>query len=120
MDRSHWSHPAAASARQEGIVRGFDDNTFRGDEDIPKVQMVTVSANTFVQKMGYTTPRDIETLLSRYLDRDEIAQWAEGSVALATRADVLIYRTDSMFAPQSAMTRGDAAIMLHKVFMKVW
>jgi hypothetical protein len=32
----------------------------------------------------------------------------------------MIYRADSLFAPQSIMTRGDAAIVLFRVFSKVW
>ena len=120
IDKADWYYSAAASAHRENIITGFDDNTFRGDLDMPKDQMIVASSNTLVEQMGYRVPKDIETLLSRYIDRDEIATWTEGGIALATQANVLIYRTDSRFAPEYPMTRGDAAIILNRVFMKIW
>ena len=120
MDRSDWYYSAIASAQREGIVEGFADNTFRGDVDIPKDQLVVVTANTLIERMGYIVPGEIEELLAVFFDRVNIAGWSEGRVALAAQSNILIYRTDSLFAPRSIMTRGDAAIILYRVFNKVW
>jgi hypothetical protein len=87
---------------------------------MPKDQMTVIAANTLVEQMGYIVPTDIEPILARYLDRDEIERWAEGGVALATASNVLIFRVDSLFAPNSVMTRGDAAIVLYRLFNRVW
>ena len=120
LNRSDWYYSAVASAQREGIVDGFADNTFRGDVDIPKDQLVVVTANTLIERMGYIVPGEIEELLAVFLDRGSIAEWSEGRVALAAQSNILIYRTDSLFAPRSIMTRGDAAIILFRVFNKVW
>jgi len=120
LDRSDWYYSAAASAEKEQIINGFEDNTFRGEQDIPKDQLVAVSANTLIAQMGYLIPADIEAELERYLDRSTIPGWAEESIALATQSNIMIYRTDSLFAPKSIMTRGDAAIILYRVFSKAW
>jgi len=115
-----WYYLAIATAKQAGLIEGFEDNTFRGAQDIPKDQLVVISANTLIQQMGYHTPADIEYFLSRFLDRNMIATWSQDGIALATATNVLIHRTDSLFAPQSVMTRGDAAIVLYRVFSRVW
>jgi len=120
LSKSDWYYSAAATAEREGIISGFEDNTFRGDVDIPKVQLVVITANTLIERMGYIVPGEIEELLATFLDRVDIAAWSEGRIALAAQANVLIYRTDSLFAPRSIMTRGDAAIILFRVFNKVW
>ena len=120
VSKNDWYYSAVATAVREHIVNGFDDNTFRGGLDIPKEQLVAITANTLIQRMGYIVPDDIEAHLARYLDRANIAAWSEGRVALATQSNILIYRLDSMFAPKSVMTRGDAAIVLYRVFNKVW
>jgi hypothetical protein len=120
LSKSDWFYAAVATAENERLIEGFEDNTFRGREELPKDQLVSLSANTMVERMGYIIPAEIEPLLARFLDRAEIAQWAEGRVALATQANIVIYRTDGMFAPESVMTRGDAAILLHRLFNKVW
>jgi hypothetical protein len=117
---SNWYSQAIATAENSRLINGFEDNTFRGGLDIPKDQLVVVAANTLVQRMGYNVPSDIEGILARYPDRAQLAAWADGGVALATVSNVLIQRTDSLFTPQSVMTRGDAAIVLHRVFGRVW
>jgi hypothetical protein len=70
--------------------------------------------------MGYIVPSDTETILERYLDRPLIALWSEDGIALSTQSNVVLFRADSMFVPQDAMTRGNAAIILNRVFDRVW
>jgi hypothetical protein len=120
MSRSDWYYPAVATAEQENIMGGFDDNTFRGDTDILKDLLVVTAANLLAEQMGYLIPSDIEAELARYADRHEIEPWSEDAIALATQSNILIYRIDGLFAPKSNMTRGDAAIVLYRVFNKVW
>jgi hypothetical protein len=120
IDPTDWYFLAVATARNERLVTGFEDDTFRGGLDIPKDQLTVIAANTLVERMGYVFPGDVETILSIYLDRDQLAPWSEDGIALATTSNVLIFRADNMFAPHSAMTRGDAAIVLYRVFGRVW
>ena len=120
MDRSDWYYAAAATAQRDGIVGGFEDNTFRGDLDMPKDQMILVASNTLVECMNYGIPREVEELLQRFIDRADLRSWSLDGIALAVQANLLIYRADSRFDPRNAMTRGDAAIILHRVFNKVW
>ena len=120
VTRSDWYYHAVATAEQENLMSGYEDNTFRGDNRIPKDLMVVITANMLIEQMGYIVPADIEAELQRYLDREEIERWSEDGIALATQANILIYRIDGLFAPQSTMIRGDAAIVLYRVFNKVW
>jgi len=120
VSRIDWFYAAVATAEREKLLDGFEDNTFRGNNQIPKDLMVVVTANMLIEQMGYLVPTDIEAELARYLDRNEIERWSEDGVALATQSNVLIYRIDGLFAPKSTMTRGDAAIVLYRVFNKVW
>jgi hypothetical protein len=115
-----WYFRAIATAEQEGLISGFPDSTFRGNLNIPKDQLTVVSANTLMERMGYIIPYDIEEFLARFIDRYELAYWSEAGIALATQTNVTIHRVDSRFAPQSSMTRGDAAIVLDRVFSRVW
>jgi len=120
ITHADWFFQAIATAEHMHIIDGFPDGTFRGELYIPKDQLVVGAANTLATQMGYFIPRDIEQALSRYLDRYLLASWSEDGIALATDASVVIFRTDSLFAPQSSMTRGDAAIVLYRVFNRVW
>jgi len=115
-----WYFAAVASAVNEGLAHGFPDNTFRGAADILKNQLTVMSSNTLVQQMGYIVPGNIEGILARYLDRTQLAYWSEEGIALATAYNVTIFRADGLFAPNSVMTRGDAAVVIYRIFGRVW
>ena len=114
-----WYYLAVATAQQIDLIEGFRDGTFRGNLDIPKAQLVVMSANTLMVEMGYHIPDNIETYLD-FADRNVLRTWSLDGIALASASNVLIHRADGMFAPNSVMTRGEAAVVLYRVFSRVW
>ena len=68
--------------------------------------------------MGYN---DVSvSVLDEFSDSSAIPQWSQSDIALATSANMVIRRTDGSFAPDMEMTRGDAAVVIEKLFDKVW
>ncbi len=120
VTKANWYYGTAGSAKNAGIINGYEDNTFRGNVVIPKIQIVSVSARVLKNEMGYYDVSDVEKALSEYGDSTSIAQWAKSDVALATDANMVLRRTDSLFGGNDEMTRGDAAIILKRLFDKVW
>ncbi len=120
VSKSDWFYGVAGSSKNAGIINGYEDNTFRGKVVIPKDQIVSVSARVLKNEMGYYDVADVEKVLSVYGDSADISQWAKSDVALATDANMVIKRTDSLFGGKEEMTRGDAAIILKRLFDKVW
>ena len=117
---SDWFFGAAGSAKKHGIMAGTSSNTFSPNTNIPKDQIVAVSARVLKTKMRYKDVTDTGSYLSKYKDSSSIADWARGDVALATKLGMVVYRTDGKFAPTGTMTRGDAAIILYRMFQKIW
>ena len=115
-----WYYRAIATAEHARLIEGFADGTFRAAVEIPKDQLTVVAANVLMEQMGYLVPADIESILTRYQDREELPRWSEDAIALATASNVIIFRADSLFAPESIMTRGDAAVVLYRLFQRVW
>ena len=115
-----WFYSVAASAYSEGIIIGFEDGTFRGNSTMSKEEMVVIAANTLISAMGYKTVMNVTVLAERFRDAEQIPWQVEGNVALAATANIIPLRYDGMFAPGSAMTRGDAAVMLFRLFMRLW
>ena len=120
VSTSNWYCGAAGSAKEHNIINGYEDNTFRGNAVIAKDQIVAVSARTLKQQMNYKTPSDVAGELSVYSDANSIANWAKEDVALATMANLVLKRTDSTFSGADGMTRGDAAIIMQRLFNKLW
>ena len=117
----HTQQPLYLRAERYGhIINGFEDNTFRGDAVIAKDQIVSVSARTLREQMDYKTPSDVTGELSIYTDAGNIANWAREDVALATMTNLVLKRTDGKFDGSAGMTRGDAAIIVKRLFDKLW
>ena len=70
--------------------------------------------------MRYRDPANVNGILSAYTDASSIAQWGREDIALATRENLVVRRTDGNFNGSATMTRGDAAIILYRMFMKIW
>ena len=70
--------------------------------------------------MRYKNPSNVSGILSVYTDASSIAQWGREDIALATRENLVVRRNDGNFNGSATMTRGDAAIILYRMFMKIW
>ena len=118
VTNSNWYYAAAASSQRHGLIKGYDDNTFRGTTEINKVQIVAVSSRVLKTEMGYREPAAPATYLAKY--SDSVSGWAQAEVALATRENLVVYRTDGTFSGDKNMTRGDAAIIIYRLFQRIW
>jgi hypothetical protein len=123
VSEDDWYYADVATAEKLKLIDGFaEDNTFRGDITLPKDQMVAICMRFLSQAMNYKAPSqdELEYILCRYTDYKNVSSWAKENVALASQVGLVLYRTDWRFAPDEGVTRGDAAIMLKRVFEKVW
>jgi hypothetical protein len=120
VQRNDWFFAAAGSAKKHGIMGGTAENTFAPRVSIPKDQIVVVSARVLRNEMKYKNPANAGAYLSAYTDQSAIPAWALADIALATRENFVVKRTDGTFEPAFTMTRGDAAIILYRLFERIW
>ncbi len=120
VSKSDWFCAAAGSAKNNGIMNGTSATIFEPRSSIKKDQIVAVAARTLRSEMRYKNPSDIESYLGTYKDRAAIPAWGSTDIAMATRENLVMQRSDSKFGPNSTMTRGDAAIVLYRMFMRIW
>ena len=118
VTKSNWYYTAAASSQKRGLIKGFEDRTFRGTTSINKVQIVAVSSRVLTSEMNYKTPSDPQAYLTKY--SDSVSNWARPEVALATRENLVLSRKDGTFSGNKTMTRGDAAIIIYRLFQRIW
>ena len=118
VSKNSWYYSAAASSQKCGLINGYPDNTFRGTTAIAKEQIVTVAGRVLVNEMKYKQPGNASKYLGKY--KDSVATWAQPMVALATKENLVVYRSDGKFLGAQNMTRGDAAIIIYRLFQKIW
>lgn len=117
---NEWFYNVAGSSKKYGIINGYEDNTFRGNLQIKKDQIIAVSARTLRAEMKYKDPTNVSAYLGNYKDNAKIANWAKADIALATRENLVLKRVDGNFTGDDNMTRGDAAIIIKRLFDKLW
>lgn len=118
VTRADWFYSAAASSQAHNLIKGFEDRSFRGRTNIAKDQIVVVSSRVLKEKMSYKEPANTASYLARY--SDSVAGWAQGEVALAARENLIVPRVDGTFKGANAIARGDAAIIIYRLFQKIW
>lgn len=118
VTKESWFYTAAAASQRHKLINGYEDNTFRGTINISKVEIVAVSSRVLKTEMGYKEPASLAAYLSKY--SDAVDSWAQSEVALATRENLVVYRTDGTFSGNKDMTRGDAAIIIYRLFQRIW
>lgn len=100
----HWAEAAIVSLVQQGIISGFEDQTYRPELTITRVQFTALVARA----LGLETSLD----LSGFTDAEVIPDWARADVAAAVAAGIVQGRADGSFDPDAKMTRAEAAVML--------
>lgn len=120
VKKTDWYFGAVGSAKSYGIINGMTETTFEPVTQIKKEQIIAIAARTLRSEMKWKTPGDKERYLKKFSDRNTLSSWGIDDFALASMADLILLRTDGKFNPTDTMTRGDAAIILYRLFMKIW
>lgn len=107
-------YPYVASGETYDIIKGYADNTFKGEVEIPVEQVLSLCARTIADKKGYVYPKYIEDYI-KFADSEEIAKWAINDIALAVQSGLVT--SGGNLSPKAEITRAESAEILYKLFM---
>lgn len=110
-------YPYVASGEENTILAGYDDGTFKGANNILRVQMIAIGGRTLANKKGYSRPNNPAEYLN-YIDSVDIPEWAESDVALSVRESLI--ESGGMLRPNQSINRGEAALILYRLFMLLY
>lgn len=101
---SHWAAPYILAAKNEGLVKGYPDGTFRPNAKIKRVEGILVFARA-------------DGLEERTVDEDPYADipaghWAAGLITEARDAGLLDYLEDDNLEPNTGLPRAEAVQIL--------
>ena len=99
-----WALKAIQWALSEGIVKGYQDGTFRPNQPVNRSEMAVL----ITRYLGLSLP-EAET---EFLDQQAIPAWAEKEIAAATAAGIVNGRLGNRFAPRESATRAEAVMMI--------
>ncbi len=109
VDAESWYADAVNWAAENGIVNGFEDGTFRPDDNLTREQMAAFLYNYAEYKGSDLTASDD---LAAFTDAGEVGTWAMDVVKWAVGSDLLHGTSDTTLAPKGTATRAEVATVL--------
>jgi hypothetical protein len=107
-----WFAGVVGTAEKYGLIRGFEDATFKPDNGITREEMAVMVTRAL--KAG---GRELQPLLDRpvtFTDSDEIGDWSRQAVNQLASANLIHGKPDGSFAPHRDTTRAESASIVKR------
>lgn len=109
-----WYYSTAGVSQKYGILNGYDDNTFRGEEKISKLQFVSLASRVLRDESF----EDITQYEEKRNELNAIPDWAKDDINLALNSK-LVDEDDISDDWNKKITRGEAAVVLYRLYNKI-
>lgn len=119
VSSTDWFKAIAGTCKSNGYITGYEDNTFRPNIQIPKVQLLAIAGRVLKQSKNYIIV-DGASYLTKYLDYAEIDYWFYDDVAFLIKSRLVSDFPNSIFIPDYEMNRGEAAVIISNLYKRVY
>lgn len=100
----HWGRSLIEEAVQREIVNGYEDGTFRPDQQVTREELLVM-----LQRASGVAGSALER---EFTDRSSISPWAREAVGLAVREGWISGYEDGSLRPGQAVSRAELAVLL--------
>ena len=109
-----WYVSSVGAANANGLVKGYNDNSFRPNQRISRVEMAVMVTRALAAAEAniVLTSGEKESMLAGFVDVNQIPDWSASSVATAVKAGIINGKGEGRFAPIDDATRAEAATMI--------
>ena len=116
VSKDAWYFGAVETASKAGIVKGYDDGTFKPNAKVTREEMATmlVRALKLAKVNTAVASSDVDASLAKFSDKGKISSWAAEAAAYAAKSGILTGRTVTTFVPGGTGTRAEAAVMMKR------
>ena len=97
-----WAQPYIDAAVKAGIIKGYQDGSFRADASINRAEMA-------VMVMRALRINHDSSLSLSFTDKAEIPDWAAQYISEAVKQGIITGNPDNRFLPGNTATRAEAA-----------
>jgi parallel beta-helix repeat protein len=104
-----WAAAAIQRAYRGGLLSGFADNTFRPNESVSRLEVITALTR------GLSLPGSDPDVLTVYQDADQLPEAVRPAIASATTQNLVVnYPEPQQLEPDRAATRAEVAAMVYQ------
>jgi len=121
MADGDWYVKGVTAAVKEGIVNGYNDGTFKPDQNITRQEMAAmlVRAMETAGKQVSISEQEIDKELATFTDGTAISDWAKRDVAYVKQAGIIVGLPGGDFAPQQLADRAQTATILKRFLQHI-
>ncbi len=94
VSKANWFYESAILSQKLGLIGGYTDGSFKGNNVITKNELLTVAARLLSSRMGWGEGNSSD--LDKY--KDAVPDWARASAALCLKAELYPERVDGSFS----------------------
>jgi len=105
VGKNEWYYSYISTAKNAGIISGYEDNTFRPNDIVTRQDMAVIIKNARFKNAIATIPS--------FTDLHEISNYASEAVAVLAEMGVIRGMGNGSFAPKNPATRAQAAQMIY-------
>ena len=106
-----WYTEAVRWAAENGIVNGFDEETFGPNNQLTREQLATILCR-YAKYKGLVTALGETTPLTGFTDTQDVSEWAIKSVRWAVSIGIINGVGNNTLSPKTSATRAQVATML--------
>ncbi|KPV60980.1 hypothetical protein QJ48_02610 [Paenibacillus sp. A3] len=114
---SAWHHRAVTIANEFGIVLGYEDGSFRPEQQITREQGIAMIARAYrvIDPQKAVSPSEQDAQLSAFGDAKNVSSWAKEAVAMMIAAGIVEGKDEQLLKPQDSMTRAETAALIQRL-----
>lgn len=111
-----WYAPEVAIAAEIGLVYGYEDGTFRPNNQITRQELaaLVIRASEFAGFGEELTAEEQAEILGAFTDGGAVSAWASEDVAVAIKNQIVFGMGDNTLAPFASATRAEAAALISR------
>ena len=107
--------PAIDHTVKTGYLKGYPNNEFRPEKQIPRVEVIAALASGLSLKPSTKATKTLQL----YTDRAKVPKWAVDKVASATEAGIVVnHPKRKLLQPNRTATRAEVAAMIYQAMAK--
>ncbi|KAA8753908.1 S-layer homology domain-containing protein [Paenibacillus sp. UASWS1643] len=117
VNDSAWFRSAVALANEFGIVRGYDNGNFYGNQEITREQGFAMVARAYrlIEPKAAISPNQMNSELERYSDAADVSNWAKEDVAQLIAAGIIQGNGPEVLSPKTTMTRAEVTALIARM-----
>jgi len=114
---SDWYVQSILEAAKAGLIKGYDDGTFKPMDTLTREQMTAMAVRVLQWING--NQKAEPSRISAFSDGHSVDDWATASFAVAIDQNLIKGKTKTMLAPKDKVTRAEAAVVIDRLLEKL-